>query len=253
MLYVRPKAPSMVIRTSIYDQVHSAIAFSRNLCRPSLIVGPPGIGKTTALAHIADQDYRAIYLTLLNSQKTLKKALLAVGQACSLPTAYYEQNSVEDIHSVVFREAESAARNGKYLIIDEAQRADLDARMELLGLWEYCGLPVIFCGNPQTLKRTKAKAAAFDQLQSRFGKIVDLKQPIDQDFIEFGIAANVSGNDAYKALVSYGKRTTMREVGTLLEAARSIAKPGSPIALDNITDAAIHIRGLKEAKKLLAV
>lgn len=53
---LKPAAPQQVVSTSITRAIDDAVTFARRYGRVVTIVGPPGIGKSTALLHLSETD-----------------------------------------------------------------------------------------------------------------------------------------------------------------------------------------------------
>lgn len=157
-----------------------------------------------------------------------------------------------DVYASIAMGVQEQAAAGKYLVIDEAHRLNLDTLREVFDLWEYYGLPIILCGNNEVAKKTRTSASTFDQISSRLGKEVSLTVMEPNDFVLFGIERGVEGKAAYDALVSYGMKTSMREVAQLLDAARLATGERGSIKIEHIRDAADYSFGSSKARRMLS-
>jgi DNA transposition AAA+ family ATPase len=246
---MRPLPREGVVRTSVYERVEAAVEYTLTLRYPSVIRGPAGIGKTTALANIAWNDRKAALISASSMQKHVLQMMRLIADA--LDIWQYGRSSYEIYSSIVHTVPERAA-SGRYLIIDEAHRLNLDTIREIFDLWENCGLPIILCGNNEVAKKTRTQAATFDQISSRIGKEVSLSRNEPNDFVMLGIERNVEGRTAYDALTNYGMRTSMREAAQLLDAARLLAGPHGSIQLQHLQDTVDHAFGSKRGRPMLA-
>ena len=235
------------VETSISRQISDAVTYARNARRAAAVVGPPGIGKTRTLRHIAEKEPRAIYLTISRSQATTLAAMRLIADACGI---WCGQDSADR----VFRALENALPNmaalGDFLILDEAQRLDLNSLVEIVDFPGMFGLPVIIAGNGELLKRSRVQAAAFAQIASRCAKQVHLKQPLKDDFESLMIDFDVYGQVARDAGVNYGLATSIRELVQMLEVAKNLAGQ-APVGVPEMQRAAIYVRGGNHALKLM--
>lgn len=225
---MRSPLPIRFVETSIYRQIADVVDLALTLKRAVSIIGPPGIGKTAALEAIARGDENAVLLRVSKAHGTFKAAMTAIADAFGIWTN--EQHSEQIYRSIDMRMQRNHFYQ-HYLLIDEAQQLDLNALFEIVDFSERYGLPVIVCGNPDLLKRSKAAGAAFSQITSRYAATVRLTVPLDSDFQQIGVEFNVYGVDAYKAVCSYGKAHSIRELVAVLTIAQCFAERG-PITID---------------------
>lgn len=242
--------PRNVVETSVYKRVEEAVNYTLNLRYPSVIRGPAGLGKTTALTCLHAKDPNAVLISASGMQKHLMQMMKLIADALDIHIHDRGRNSY-DVYASITMGVKEQAEAGKYLIIDEAHRMNLDTIREVFDLWEYYGLPIILCGNNEVAKKTKTRAGTFDQISSRLGKDVSLTRLEPHDFVLYGIERGVEGKEAYDALVNYGTKTSMREVAQLLDAARLAAGERGSIKLDHITAAADYSFGSKKARTML--
>ncbi len=246
---MRPlQPPRGVVVTSVYKRVQEAIIYSNMARWPSVIRGPAGLGKTTSLNSLLWQDQNAVLISASGMQKSLMQMMRLIADAFGF---YPHGRSSYEVYNSIVSGIQKKAEENMYLIIDEAHRLNLDTLREILDLWEYYGLPIIFCGNNEVAKKTNARALTFDQISSRIGKEVSLTVLEPNDFVLFGVERNVEGKDAYDAIINYGMRTSMRGVAQLLDAARLVAGERCSIKLDHIQAAAEYSFGSKKARKML--
>lgn len=241
--------PNGIVETSVYRRVRSAVTACLDSGRPSVIRGPAGIGKTTALHDIHWKDPNAVLINASGRYKHLKQMMLLIAEALDI---WVHERSSYDIYRIIDNGVADRAREGRYLIIDEAHRMHLDALREIFDLWENQGLPIILCGNNDVIKKTRTHASTFDQVSSRVGKEVSLKVMEPKDFVLLGAERGVEGMDAYDAITNYGIRTSMREVAYLLDTARRIVGTSGSIRITHIHSAAEYMFGSKSARQVLA-
>lgn len=235
------------VETSIFRRIAGAVDFARTLRRSVAIIGAPGLGKTMALERLAQDHDTARLVVVSNAHRSVKSALEAVVDAFGF---YSSVKYAADFHSVIRNQLPHQARLGCFLMIDEAQRLDLNAQLEFASWTEQFGLPVIFCGNADLLKRTRTDDAAFKQIVSRVGKVLPLTPPEPADFVQFAVDYDVYGKDAREAVVNFGSQRSIRELVTLLDAAKVFADRG-PIKLETLHAALRYIHDDDAALKLL--
>jgi len=132
----------------------------------ALITGPAGVGKTEALAEAARRDKRAVMVTVTPAEKSMRSVLALVMEAFAFDTYNSDLASMAE---VLRHRLPDRAAVGSYLIVDEAGILGGDSMRQLLTYSDNHDfpLPIIFAGNEHSLKRTRANAAAFDQIMSR--------------------------------------------------------------------------------------
>jgi len=185
-----------------------------------LLSGPAGVGKTAALAEIARRDRRAALLTMTPAQRSMRGTLVGVAAAFEWQCS---RQHIWDIDDVLKSLVPGAVEAGRYLVVDEAQLLHHDVQRQLLSYYDAFGLPIIFAGNDHALKKTRANAAAFDQIASRIAKHLRIKGITAGDIDAFGIEFNVEGKDAYEALRHFGAGRNCRDLMNLLEEAHRLA------------------------------
>ena len=236
------------VETSISRHIADGVAYSRDACATTSISGPPGIGKTFALQHIAERDRNAVYWSVPQARTTLKSALKAILDAFGYNI--YRREHTDRLWDILEDMLPGEARLGYYLIVDEAQRLDLNILVEIVDFPARFGLPVIIAGNSELLKRTRSHGAAFDQIASRCAKNVILRRPLAEDILSIAVDFDVYGEDAREAAIAYGLRTSIRELVFMLKTARGLAERG-PVRLPEIKSAAVFHKGGTDALALL--
>ncbi|MBX3597312.1 MAG: AAA family ATPase [Rhizobiaceae bacterium] len=240
--------PAGIVETSVYRRVAEAVNYTLTVRYPSVIRGPAGIGKTTALTSLNCKDQNIVLINATGMLKGVWQTMQEI--ANGLEITVYGRARPEQ-YSCIMRGAERCAAEGKYLIIDEAHRLNTDTVREIFDLWENHGLPIVLCGNNEVAKKTRMHAAAFDQISTRIGKEVRLTASEPHDFMMLGVERNVEGKDAYDAVIQFGMKTSMREVAQLLDAARVAAGERGSIRLEHIRTAADYSFGPKRSKQIL--
>ena len=288
------------VETSISRQIADATAYACDACQTAAISGPPGIGKTFALQHIAERNSMAAYWSVPQARSTLKAATKALRSAASRsetasPRALAAEAKLKRVRVELSRKIEMASpvskdagfvlvreekalldafgyqtnhehtsrlwqyaedvfpsegSRGAFLIVDEAQRLDLNILVEVVDFPARFGLPVVIAGNPELLKRTRSHGGAFDQIASRCAKRVVLRRPLADDLLSIAVDFDVYGEDAREAAISYGLQTSIRELVFMLTTARGLADRG-PVRVAELRQAAVFHKGGSDALALL--
>ena len=252
-LLMRALAPAPVERfvmTATYRRIEAAYeaALSARLVEPVAIIGEPGVGKTTALAHIARSRSKVAFITITPANRRLKSMLMMLIDAFDILTdAFY----TADLAGVLEHNLGDKAAFGWTLIVDEVQLLDAEAVFQLCKYCELFLLPLILAGNSHSLHRTRANASAIDQVRSRIGRWVTIDGVSTEDLREFAVDANVEGKEAHALVVAYGLKQSLREVARLLAEARDIAGESGSIRLPALHEALASILGPKRAGEFL--
>lgn len=145
---------------AMLDVLEAAIMFK---CL-GVIVGEPGVGKTTTLRWYADME-GAPYCTMTPAEASMSGALRRVGEA--LRIGPWHRGAAARALAIC---NELRSRRPRVLLIDEAQHLEDKALDELRCIHDETGVPVVFVGNESLRARTRPGApAAFAQLVSRVG------------------------------------------------------------------------------------
>ncbi|MEJ0012896.1 MAG: AAA family ATPase [Bauldia sp.] len=223
-------------------------AVSSRLVEPVAIIGDAGVGKTTALTHIAGKRTKVAFVTVTPTNRRLKAMLAMAVAAFRIPTdAFY----AADLASALEYNLEYLVADGWCLVVDEVQLLDAEAVFQLCKYTELFRLPLILAGNSHSLKRTRATASAIEQVRSRIGRWVIIDGVSADDIREFAIDANVEGREAHELLVRYGRQASLRELARLLDEARTFAGEGGSIRLAALHEALASIHGPKRTNEIL--
>jgi DNA transposition AAA+ family ATPase len=184
-------------------------AVSSPLVEPVAIIGDAGVGKTTALTHLAGTRSRVAFVTVTPTNRRLK-AMLAM--AVSAFAIYTDAFYAADLASVLEYNLPHLVDAGWSLIVDEVQLLDIEAVFQLCKYTELFNLPLVLAGNSHALKRTRANASAIEQVRNRIGRWVVIDGVSADDIREFAVDANVEGRDAHELIVHYGRQASFAKL-----------------------------------------
>lgn len=218
------------IETEIARQIFDVIEDARENSICAAIVGKPGVGKTMALRAYSEQHRAARMMT---ATAVISGSLLALFKHVASEFRIYPDKGLYDIQQQLF----ACDLSGIALLIDEAQNLPLKAIRELLYLWEHCGLPIIFCGNAEVLKRVNVDHGAFAQISRRVPRKEEINGILDADADALTNTFGVEGLDCYALMRKIGARFHADGVVQVLTRARKIAAPRNVIRLHDIHDA----------------
>ncbi|TDX60783.1 AAA domain-containing protein [Methylosinus sp. sav-2] len=243
------------VQTTIYKAIEDFVSYAMMTGQAVSIKGPPGIGKTFALKYLAAKIPGAKYIELATASGSMNPATRLIcdhldirggQQHCgtmwrSLET-YFEQE-------LRYRDDELESKR-TVIFLDEAQYLKLNILKDILSLSENYKATFVLCGNRSLLKRTQAvDADAFGQMGRRVARQLELTPPEDEDFESIAVDFDVSGKEAYRACVAFGRATnSIGELVRMLNDARLQVGDG-PLTIDEIkAAAAVGKFGLKALK-----
>lgn len=174
---VAPKEPSFV-QTRGALEVWAALQHAQVLNDTSVIVGPPGAGKTAAIRAYEARTPR-VYVVTASPALSSPSAILGKFIEQFTDENGYSGRSLAQKSSVVRR----VLVKGSLLVLDEAQHASLDALEELRAIVDAqkCGLSM--AGNATVLRRLEGggRNPAYAQLFGRIGHRTTLKKVSEAD------------------------------------------------------------------------
>ena len=223
-------------------------AFTANVVasrKTGVMIAPPGSGKTITLAQIAYKEGPLV--CSIKATRTSGRARTILARIAHELEIYVGAGNGYDIESALWRDLPHIAEQGCWLIIDEAQNLEADALRAVLDLNDEAGLPILFAGNGDLLKRTRSTGAAFDQIKSRVREMAIPDGATRLDVDALAIDRNVDGRDAYRFLYHFGKGARkgcdLRRTADLLNEGRAVAGPAGPIRLKHLEKAVQRLYG----------
>lgn len=152
----------------------------------------------------------------------------------------YVSGSIADMQRQMLRYDFS----GRVLIIDEAQNLKLQAFRELLNLWDFTGLCLIFAGNEEVLRRVRTDKGAFAQISRRVKLRSELNSITDDDADRVASLYGVNTADSLKLVRAVGASFQTDGVATVLQIAKRSAgeKPIRAVDIRTACEALPHYR-----------
>jgi DNA transposition AAA+ family ATPase len=241
-----PAPVARMVETQTANIIRERVAAAIRSADPIAILGPSGIGKTTVLAAIARGQAGARFVTVQPALNSMFNVLSMIADAFGAAVMKRYPGELADILSYHMPDA---VERGDFLILDEVQTMPANVLRQVLTLNDLFRLPIILAGNEYALKRTRANAAAFDQIDSRTDKL-HLSGSSEADVQAFCIDRNVEGCDAFELAARFGLQRSLRELVKMLDEARRFAGPTGSLRRGHIFDALSSLLGTRDAEAL---
>lgn len=200
-----------------------------------LLIGAPGVGKTTTLRHYAATERNVWLATMAPSASALVPALTRVAEAIG---THAPATGAISVHDAICRRLRDLGPGG-LLLLDEAQHLCDQSLEELRCIHDSAEVGIVIAGNATFVTRFagKVKAAAFAQLTSRIGAKMFLKEPMPEDIAALCDHHRVAGKKSRVLLERHaGIGGGLRIVGKLIRHAERLAE-GRAIELRHLQDA----------------
>ncbi len=216
-----PVEPTFV-QTLTAQKVMAALQHAQVLNDISVVVGPPGCGKTASTDQYAARNQRVMKLTASPAISS-PNAVLA-----SLIERHHANASLVSTRSLVHRSnvVRGMLKKGWLLVIDEAQHLSISALEELRAIQDevQCGLVLI--GNPTVLSRIQgaSRDASYAQIFGRVGwRVVLKKEDLAADVAMVLNTMGVTAAEVLKVATDIGKREDLRVVVKTTRSAMMLA------------------------------
>lgn len=236
---VNPHPPGEFCLTPTAEAIFNLVSYCCQNRDIGVLVGAPGLGKTTALRQYKEKHNWSVRLCTMRPAISMADALRLVCDAMGV----YAPRRCAEIHDVICDH--QRWHNWGGLIIDEAQHVNDLTLDELRCIYDEAEIAIIFCGNPTFQSRfNNTRTASFGQFTSRIGMRLELLEPTVGDIEAICQHHRVTGKPEVAFLTKQAQTTSgLRVVVKLIKLARKIGGPEMPITLAN----------MKAATKMLGV
>lgn len=207
----------------------ASLMYVQSLNDMLLVIGVPGVGKTTTLREFQRRHPCVWIATMAANSPGLWAAQLLISEAVGVAR---EWNSFK--MGLALR-AKVRDTNG-VLIIDEAHHLGLKALDAIRDIHDSCGIAVVLCGGPELERHVRA----MPQLHSRIGLQQYLEKPMAGDLAACLEAWGITGKAERKLLAEIAERSgALRRVTKVLKLATSMAgQKGETMGFAHLQDAA---------------
>ena len=220
--------------TKTSNAIFEAALWCKDNGQIGLIIGNPGVGKTSALTALKQMyEMETVLVTMNASCQSQSAALQHIHR--SLPDAYGSSSRLADIY---FHLSQSLAEIG-LLLVDEAQHLN-DAVIDMLrSLHDEHHFGLVLCGNSKFRNRFNNERSGFGQVISRIAmRPIPFERPLRED-VQAICGMHGLPNDCVDFLFHKSQNVGgLRTVDRLITTASQLAV-GRPIGLQDLTDAAI--------------
>jgi DNA transposition AAA+ family ATPase len=245
------------VETETYRKVKDAVLHAVSLQRAVLVFGKAGLGKTVSLLKIASETGAPMFEVDDTNKGTgamLESFITAFGYSPHGRTTrdlLYQCKKVAALDSFALLYGSRGLspdqyRQSRLLLVDEYQNLQPVALRLLLGLCLEAQLPLLVCGNSETLaSRSREAKLAVEQLRHRLLLRFEVGKPSYRDCRDIGILFNVEGKEAYAAISAFGSRTSLRELVDMLQKAAIMTGGEGSIKHHTIESALLAYGGQK--------
>lgn len=235
--FVNRAAAGEFLETPTAGKIMRLIDFCQSNGDLGLIVGAPGIGKTTALRYYAHTRPGIRYIVMNPSSGSVTAALTMV---CAAFDALPERTRAE-LHEIICHRLRLLdGRDDPILLIDEAQHLNDQALDQLRCIHDETKLAMVFAGNATLKSRfNNTRVAAFAQFTSRVGMRLMLDRPTQEDVAVLCRTWGVAGAREAAFLEHHAMGAGgLRIVAKIINAAVCGLKGPESIRLDHLQSAA---------------
>lgn len=242
--------PIKISETSAIRLMQSTVDGAERYQDCCIMVGAPGVGKTTFLNKFARARETAILIEATSANGAKSQFFKLLADHISEHNRHYRRatkQSLSDLFEMLCEVLWNYMPKGTIILIDEAQNLALDTFRLLLDLSKRCGITIVFVGNTYTLKNTKVNREAIDQIWDRLeDHRLELRGISSGDVVAIAVDHYVEGVDAYAYLEAFAiSRKSLRRLASLLREARIYAGPQGSIRLPHLRKAVavLHSEG----------
>ena len=239
-----PPDASGFVMTPTAEAIVSLLDYCQRYAELGLIVGDPGVGKTTAIAHYADNTAHVTAFEMIRlPTRAFGPALeaLCAGVGYEL---YARDHVAERSRRLLLWLAErwdGLDEHRPLIIIDEAQCLPENVVDYLRHCWSAALIGIVLSGNGELRRRfNKSKSTNLAPFDSRLGPRLDLHAPSRADVATICCARGVQGAREAAYLQRHAEAGGLRRIDKIIAtAARRF--PGEAIRLPQIETAILFL------------
>lgn len=237
--------------TGAFCETQTALAILKAIRRTheertiGLIIGTPGVGKTTALCQYLHTHPEAKGVTFSAATEALVPALQKIAEALG---GIAPNNGAKAVRDAIVDRISYSAGNGLILILDECHQLDDKPIGEIVSLHDELQLPIVLCGESAFEERLRNSPAAryrtWKPLVDRIGVRLPLGGPTPADIAALCDHHQIAGHRSRSILEkAAATANSLRPVVRLINAAYKQAGDNGRIETAHLQDAAV-IEGL---------
>jgi len=202
--------------TPTADKICNVLNWSHTLNSVAVIVGEPGLGKTTTFRRYCENTPHAHLVTLRAEVKTVPRLYCEIANAVGVRSYNYA-----NVRARILDHVKGA---NPLLIVDECQHASMQMLDEIRSLNDLNGFAIIFAGNLKVLGSIQSEKANFAQLASRVGLRLVLTKPSAGDITAYASAWGVEDDNVMTLLKKIGNKPgALRNIKQVMGLATLIA------------------------------
>ena len=238
-----PDASGFVL-TPTAEAVISHLDYCQRYGELGLIVGNPGVGKTSAINHYARSNEHVTVVEMPHlPNRAFGPALDAVceGLSYKLYSRDYTCERATSLRKFLDRFWDGLDKHRPLIVIDEAQNLPKNMIDNLRSCWDSAQIGMVLNGNSDLRRRfQRFKYSSLAPFDSRAGMRLDLVEPNLGDVSAICHARAVQGAREATYLHQYAKTGGLRRIAKIIDAAER-HYPGESIRLPHLESAVLFL------------
>lgn len=205
------------VNTSVSKRIKEIVNLAQRNKEIVMIVAPSGLGKTSSLKFLAENDPEIIFLEcevgwslVVLFRQIYSKLISETAGSISL-FGLYERVKAE------------LKKTKKTLVIDECELLSVKCIESLRRIFDTCGVGLVLCGMPRLISVIRGKHGEFSQLLSRISCLVNINSLVDADF-ELLVKQTLPNSDGLWKVFKDNARGNLRRLNLLIKRSIRIAQ-----------------------------